>query len=82
MGDSVHSLLLNMVQSLVDKPDCIKIENIQSGQTTVYTLSVHKSDLGKVIGKQGRNAVSLRTLVIAAATKLGRKAILNIDSGE
>jgi uncharacterized protein len=67
-----------VVRALVDVPDHVKVSAVRGEQTTVIELQVAKEDLGKVIGKQGRTAQSLRTLLNAASTKLKIRAVLEI----
>jgi predicted RNA-binding protein YlqC (UPF0109 family) len=67
-----------VVKSLVDVPDQVRVNAIRGEQTTVIELHVAKEDLGKVIGKQGRTATSLRTLLNAASTKLKIRSVLEI----
>ena len=68
-----------MVKKLVDHPDEVKVSQIDSEKTIIMELQVKEGDLGKVIGKKGRTAKSLRTLLTAAAAKQGQKrAILEI----
>ncbi len=71
--------LMNLItQSLVDLPDKVEVNEIQGEQTTVIELKVDKTDLGKVIGKQGRTARALRTILNAASTKLKKRSVLEI----
>ena len=65
-------------KSLVDMPDSVSVNEIEGEQTTVIELKVDKSDLGKVIGKQGRTARALRTILNAASTKLKKRSVLEI----
>lgn len=65
-------------KSLVDMPENVEVNEIQGEQTTVIELKVDKSDLGKVIGKQGRTARALRTILNAASTKLKKRSVLEI----
>ncbi len=68
-----------MVQKLVDNPDEVNVTQVDSEKTIILELSVKEGDLGKVIGKKGRTAKALRTLLTAAAAKQGQKrAILEI----
>jgi predicted RNA-binding protein YlqC (UPF0109 family) len=67
-----------IVKNLVDHPDEVKIEEIEGSRTTVYELRVGQGDLGKVIGKEGRTAKSLRTLLAATAARQGKRAVLEI----
>lgn len=71
--------LINYVsKALVDMPDQVEVNEIVGEQTTVIELKVDKSDLGKVIGKQGRTARALRTILNAASTKLKKRSVLEI----
>ena len=68
-----------IVKKLVDHPDDVKVTQIDSKKTTILELQVKEGDLGKVIGKSGRTAKAIRTLLTAAAAKSGQKrAILEI----
>ena len=67
-------LIEEMAKSLVDMPEEVGVAEVDGERTTVYELRVATSDLGKVIGKQGRTARAMRTLLSAAGTKLGRVA--------
>ncbi len=68
-----------IVKRLVDHPDDVKITQIDSEKTTILELQVKEGDLGKVIGKSGRTAKAIRTLLTASAAKSGQKrAILEI----
>jgi uncharacterized protein len=67
-----------VVSYLVDHPDDIRIEEEDSGRTIVYDLFVHPDDVGKVIGRNGRIARALRTVVKAAALREDRNAIVEI----
>ncbi len=67
-----------MIRALVDLPDLVKIHEIVGEQTTVFELVVDKTDLGKVIGKQGKTAKALRTILTAASTKLRKRSVLEI----
>jgi len=65
-------------KALVDRPENVVVTEISGEQTTVIELKVDKSDLGKVIGKQGRTARALRTILNAASTKLRKRSVLEI----
>jgi predicted RNA-binding protein YlqC (UPF0109 family) len=67
-----------MAKSLVDNPNAVEVKEIAGEQTTVVELKVAKEDLGKVIGKQGRTARSMRTILTAASTKLQKRSVLEI----
>lgn len=67
-----------IVKSLVDNPDKVVIEEVEGEKTTVIELRVDSSDLGKVIGKQGRTARAIRTLLNAAGIKKNKRVVLEI----
>lgn len=67
-----------IVKYLVDNPDQVDVKEIEGSRTTVYELRVAQPDLGKVIGKQGQTAKSIRTLLAAAAARQGKRAVLEI----
>jgi len=74
----MKELIEYIAKSLVDNPDDVTVKEVEGEKTTVYELRVGPGDLGKVIGKHGRTARSIRTLLNAAATKSGRRAVLEI----
>jgi len=67
-----------IVKHLVDKPDEVRVTEIDGERTVVYELRVGDGDLGKVIGKRGQTAKSIRTLLAAASAKTGKRAVLEI----
>jgi hypothetical protein len=67
-----------MAKALVDNPDQVEVAEVDGEQTTVIELKVAKEDLGKVIGKQGRTAQSMRTILGAVSTKLRKRSVLEI----
>lgn len=75
---SLKDLVEFMAKALVDYPDQVEVNEIVGEQTTVVELKVSKEDLGKVIGKQGRTARSMRTILNAASTKLHKRSVLEI----
>jgi uncharacterized protein len=75
---SLKELVEFMAKSLVDNPEEVEVNEIVGEQTTVVELRVSKEDLGKVIGKQGRTARSMRTILNAASTKLQKRSVLEI----
>ena len=75
---SLKDLVEFMAKSLVDKPEDVEVNEVVGEQTTVVELKVAKEDLGKVIGKQGRTARSMRTILNAASTKLHKRSVLEI----
>ena len=71
-------MLLLIVEALVDEPAEVVITEIEGEQTTVLELKVAQGDLGKVIGKQGRTARSIRTILSAAGMKARKRIVLEI----
>jgi len=79
MNMDMKELLEGMVKAIVDKPDEVNIDLTESENTLIYELKVGEGDIGKVIGKKGKNVGSLRTLLSAATAKEGgKRAILEI----
>ena len=74
----LKDLIETVSRALVDIPDAVNVNEVMGEQTTVIELKVDKSDLGKVIGKQGRTARALRTILNAASTKLKKRSVLEI----
>jgi len=67
-----------IAKALVDDPDQVRVSEIEGEQTSVIELKVAKEDLGKVIGKQGRTARAMRTILAAASTKNRKRSVLEI----
>ena len=74
----LKELISYIASSLVDKPDEVQVTEIEGEQTTVLELRVAKEDLGKVIGRQGRTARAMRTILGAASSKLKKRSVLEI----
>ncbi|MCK5056026.1 MAG: KH domain-containing protein [Candidatus Aminicenantes bacterium] len=74
----MKELVETVCKSLVDNPEEVKVTQIDGEQTTILELRVHQSDLGKVIGKQGRTARAIRTILAAAGMKQRRRFNLEI----
>jgi predicted RNA-binding protein YlqC (UPF0109 family) len=74
----MKDLIRFIAQSLVDRPEEVEVEEFDEDGTAVFELTVAKEDLGKVIGKQGRTARAMRTLLSAASTKIHKRAVLEI----
>ncbi|MCX5845364.1 MAG: KH domain-containing protein [Deltaproteobacteria bacterium] len=74
----MKDLIKYIAQSLVDNPDMVAVSEVLGEQTSVIELRVAKEDLGKVIGKQGRTAKAMRTILSAASTKLRKRSVLEI----
>lgn len=77
-GNQMKELIEQMAKALVDKPEDVAVTEVEGERTTVYELRVASSDLGKVIGKQGKTARSMRTILGAGGTKLGKRCVLEI----
>lgn len=75
---NLRDLVEYMAKALVDSPEEVEVNEIVGEQTTVVELKVAKEDLGKVIGKQGRTARSMRTILNAASTKMQKRSVLEI----
>ena len=67
-----------MVKCLVDSPDDVELHEVEGEKSTILELKVKKEDIGKVIGKHGRIARAIRTILNASATKSGKKVVLEI----
>ena len=74
----MRELVAFIARELVDRPDEVRVDEVERDGITVEELRVAKEDLGKVIGKQGRTAKAMRTLLTAAAERLDKKARLEI----
>jgi hypothetical protein len=74
----LRELVLYLARALVEHPDEVAVEEIEEADATVFELKVAESDLGRVIGRQGRTAKALRTVLSAASAKMKRRAILEI----
>lgn len=74
----MRGLIETMAKALVDKPEEVVVNEVDGERTTVYELRVASTDLGKVIGKQGKTARSMRTILGAAGTKIGKRCVLEI----
>ena len=74
----MKDLILHIARALVDHPEQVSVIEIEGNQTSVVELKVAKEDLGKVIGKQGRTARAMRTLLSAASAKGKKRTVLEI----
>jgi predicted RNA-binding protein YlqC (UPF0109 family) len=77
-GNGMKDLIGYIAKALVDQPGKVSVNEIEGEHTNVLELSVDKSDMGKIIGKQGRNAQALRTILSAASAKNRKRCILEI----
>jgi len=74
----MKDLVEAMARALVDTPEEVSVKEVEGERTTVFELRVASSDLGKVIGKQGKTARAMRTILGAAGTKIGKRCVLEI----
>ncbi|MFQ5441208.1 MAG: KH domain-containing protein [Thermodesulfobacteriota bacterium] len=74
----MKELIEYIAKALVDSPDQVRVTEVEGENTSVIELSVAKEDLGKVIGKQGRTAKAIRTILTAASTKIKKRSVLEI----
>ena len=77
-GGDIRTLVEQIAKALVDEPEQVSVQTVEGEQVTVLELRVGPNDLGKVIGKQGRTARSLRTILGAAGMKLHKRFTLEI----
>lgn len=74
----MKDLIKTVAQALVDHPESVEVSEVEGNQTSVLELKVAKEDLGKVIGKQGRTARAMRTILSAASAKIKKRTVLEI----
>jgi len=74
----MKDLISFIAQALVDRPEEVSVTEVEGNQTSVLELKVAKEDLGKVIGKQGRTARAMRTILSAASAKIRKRTVLEI----
>ncbi|MBW2036893.1 MAG: KH domain-containing protein [Deltaproteobacteria bacterium] len=74
----MKDLIKYIAQALVDHPEEVEVSEVEGEQTSVLELKVAKDDLGKIIGKQGRTARAIRTILSAASAKIKKRAVLEI----
>jgi len=74
----MKDLINTIAQALVDHPEDVNVTEVEGNQTSVLELKVAKEDLGKVIGKQGRTARAMRTILSAASAKIKKRTVLEI----
>jgi predicted RNA-binding protein YlqC (UPF0109 family) len=78
MEVNMKALIEQIAKALVDKPEEVSVAEVEGEKTSVFELRVDKSDIGKIIGKQGNTARAIRTIISAAGTKLGKRCVLEI----
>jgi uncharacterized protein len=76
--EEMKELIAFLARSLVDEPDAVEVTAIEGERTIIFELSVAPGDLGKVIGKEGRTARAMRTLLAATSAKQRKRAVLEI----
>ena len=76
--EKLTELVAFIAKSLVDNPDQVEVREVAGEQTAVLELKVAQEDLGKIIGKQGKTAKAIRTILSASAAKMRRRAVLEI----
>jgi predicted RNA-binding protein YlqC (UPF0109 family) len=76
----MKDLITVIAKALVDHPEDVRVNVVEDSNATIYELSVHSTDIGKVIGKQGRIAKALRTVVTSAAVKENKRVSVEIVS--
>jgi hypothetical protein len=74
----MKDLITYIAKSLVDQPDLVKVTEVEGEITSIIELSVAKEDIGKIIGKQGKTATAIRTIMNAASMKMKRRSVLEI----
>jgi predicted RNA-binding protein YlqC (UPF0109 family) len=74
----MKALVETIAKALVDHPDEVRVNAVEKERSVVYELSVHPDDMGKIIGKQGRIAKALRTVVIAASVDTDKRVTVEI----
>lgn len=72
----LKEMLIYVVQQLVDRPEDVKVNEVSGGRSIILELKVNQGDVGKVIGRQGKTADALRTLLKAMAGKTGRRGLM------
>jgi len=76
--EQIKDLVLKIAQALVDRPEKVSVNEIDSGNTVIYELTVSEDDMGKILGKRGRNADAIRTILGAIAGQIRKRLRLEI----
>lgn len=74
----MKKLIMYMAKAMVDYPDKVNVNEVNGGHTSIFELRVAREDIGKVIGKEGKNAHAIRTILSAVMSKQRRRAVLEI----
>jgi predicted RNA-binding protein YlqC (UPF0109 family) len=77
-ADNVKELVEHIAKALVDQPEQVRVSEVRGDNTSVIELTVAKGDMGKIIGKQGRTAIAIRTLLSNISMKVGKRFVLEI----
>jgi uncharacterized protein len=78
VGDQVIEFIVTVARQVVDEPDKVEANIVEGIRTFIIELTVADDDIGKVIGREGRMAQALRTMLTGVSTKLGKKVILDV----
>ncbi len=76
--EGVKELLEHVIKSIVDNPEQVEIKEIPGERVVIYEVRVAPEDLGKIIGREGRTAKAIRTIIAAVSLKKGKKAVIEI----
>lgn len=74
----MNELIDYVVRALVDHPDDVRVTAIEGDRTMIYEVRCHAKDIGKVIGKSGKTVAAIRTILSTAASKVGKRAVLEV----
>ena len=77
-ADNVKELVEHIAKALVDQPEQVRVSEVRGDNTSVIELTVAKEDMGKIIGKQGRTAIAIRTILSNVSMKTGKRFVLEI----
>ncbi len=78
MSESMKDLVEHIAKALVDYPDQVKVNEVHGENVSIIELAVAKEDMGKIIGKHGRTAVAIRTILSNASMKIRKRSVLEI----
>jgi len=78
MAESIKELVEYIAKVLVDHPEQVRVTEVEGERTSVLELTVAKEDMGKIVGKQGRTAIAIRTILNNASMKIRRRCVLEI----
>jgi len=78
----IKNMIETIIKTIADKPEEVSVEEIAGGSTSIIDIKVNKNDLGRMVGKGGKTAHSLRTIVYAASFKFGKRYTIEIQANE